>query len=126
MTPPTSWYLTNTYTLIKRRLTVPPTFDKYGNDVYAETPVPLTNALFDAKPVTSVVYAGRMELTDREEHITEFGQLFMEDPATDIASTDKVVLDSGPPFDVLGAVERHTGSRTGIDYCMVTLRRVSG
>lgn len=125
-----SWYLTNTYQLIKNRPELDgngqPVKDDYGNVVFAKTTVDLPGALFDPKPVTSVMYAGKMEVEDRQDHTTEFGILIVADPTADLQFSDYVQVDSGKPFEVLGPIERHTGSRMGNDYCMVPLRRVNG
>ena len=130
MTAPDSWFLFNTYKLIKKRPQVDgsgkPVTDDYGNAVMNVTTVDLPNALYDPKPVTSVMYAGKMELEDRQDHVTEFGILIVADPNVDMIFSDSVVVDSGKPFEILGPVERHTGSRMGNDYAMCPIRRVSG
>lgn len=122
-TAPPSWYLVNTYTQIKRRASG--TTDKYGNDVYTTTEVQVSGCCFDPKPVTSIMYAGRMEVTDREEHVTEFGILMIADPLVDLEPEDGFIID-GDAYEVLGPVERHTGSRMGNDYALVPLSRVTG
>lgn len=130
MTSPDSWYLVNTYQLIKKRPRLDANgknvTDDYGNNVMDSTTVDLPNALYDPKPVTSVMYAGKMEIEDRQDHVTEFGILIVADPQVDMIFSDYVVVDGGKPFEVLGPVERHTGSRMGNDYAMCPIRRVSG
>lgn len=128
-TAPPSWYLTQTYTQIKRRVQLDgdgqPVKDQYGNVSYVETQVSVPNCLWDPKPVTSIIYAGRLEITDREEHVSEFGEIMIADPNIDLEPEDAFIIN-GDTFEVLGPIERHTGSRMGNDYAMVPLIRVTG
>jgi hypothetical protein len=112
-----SWYLTQTLTQRKKRRVSGQ--DRYHNDVYVVTTVQLSGCLVEPRLTFGT------ENTAGQEHVGGGLDLFCSDVDADIAATDEFVID-GLAWQVDGPTNRYRYSRLGLDFCHVTLERITG
>lgn len=114
----TSRYLVQTVTQIKKRV-VPNVRDRYGNDTYSTTTVPLSGCLVEPRLTFGT------ENTAGQEHVGNGLDLFCSDVDADIQPTDRFVID-GLSYEVDGPTNRYSGSYLDNNYCHVNLERITG
>jgi hypothetical protein len=102
-------------TLIRRTLSG--TVDEYGNDVYNETPVTVTNCVFAP--------AGSSENLTFADQVSSFDTIFM--PADTIVSTLDAIDWNGNRYEVAGEPSAWTSPFSGrVSPIRISVSRITG